>query len=82
LQETDLRFTTQNKPENEDHPFVRFPPSCRRSEGGDGRLKAAAAVIIVFVSVYCPKLGREQTVGFAPKRGKLEGIGPFFNVDI
>lgn len=30
----------------------RFRPSCRRSEGGDGRLQAAAAAITVFVSVY------------------------------
>jgi len=30
----------------------------------------------------CLVVCREQTVGFAPKRGKLEGIGPFFNVDI
>ncbi len=28
----------------------RFPPSCRRSEGGDGRLKAAAAAIMASVS--------------------------------
>lgn len=41
---------------------VRFPPSCRRSESGDGRLTAAAAAITVFVSVQWPKLGREQTV--------------------
>lgn len=27
-------------------------PNCCRSEGGDGRLKAAAAAITVFVSVY------------------------------
>jgi hypothetical protein len=31
---------------------VRSRPSCCRSEGGDGRLKAAAAAITVFVSVY------------------------------
>jgi hypothetical protein len=31
---------------------VRSRPSCRRSEGGDGRLKTAAAAITVFVSVY------------------------------
>jgi hypothetical protein len=34
-----------NKPENEYNPYVRFPPSCRRSEGGDGGLKGAAAAI-------------------------------------
>jgi hypothetical protein len=29
---------------------VCFAPSCRRSEGGDGRLKAAAAAIMASVS--------------------------------
>jgi hypothetical protein len=41
----------QNKPENESYPYVRFPPNCRRSEDGHGRLKAAAAAITGFVSV-------------------------------
>jgi hypothetical protein len=41
----------QNKRENEAQLYVCFPPSCRRSEGGDGRLKAAAAAITGFVSV-------------------------------
>jgi hypothetical protein len=29
---------------------VRFAPNCRHSEGGDGRLKAAAAESTLFVS--------------------------------
>jgi hypothetical protein len=41
----------QNKRENEAQLYVCFPPICRRSEGDDNRLKAAAAAITVFVSV-------------------------------
>jgi len=33
------------------HRTDSIPPSCRRSESGDGRLKAAAAAITVFVSL-------------------------------
>lgn len=45
----DSPFLAQNKPENEAHLHVRFPPSFRRSEGGDGRLKAAAAEMMALV---------------------------------
>lgn len=33
------------------NPTFRLPPTWLRAEGGDGRLKAAAAAITVFVSV-------------------------------
>lgn len=48
----DSLLSAQNKPKTEAHPYVGLPPSCRSSEGGDGRLKAAAAANTVFVSVY------------------------------
>ena len=60
-------LSAQNKPGNEAHPYVSLPPSCSRSESGDGRLKAAATAITVFVSVQWPKLGRELTVCFCAR---------------
>ena len=55
MAKADLPLSAQNKPENEIYPYVSFPPSCRRSEGGDGRLKATAAAITLIMPVFGPR---------------------------
>jgi hypothetical protein len=57
----------QNKRENEAHLYVCFPPSCRRSESGGGRLKAAAAESSLFVSVQWPKWAGSGMSGFGAR---------------
>ena len=71
----DSPLSAQNNLENEAHIYVCFPPSCSRSESGDGRLKAAATAITVFVSVQWPKLGRKRTGGYRTQRGVVTQSG-------